>query len=576
VSVRVAARPEPVEGRAAVDLGLWLGPGIAIAAALLFSVLVVTQLGRPLMYDDANFALAARAVADTGLPFGNQGWMSERGDFSQREQWALWHPPLYIYVLGLFSKLGGWTPAMLRLPGLIGGLACAVLTYVLAARLTRGPIETKRMAGGLAAALFLLCPVTVQSALILDIDLAVLLPLTLAFLLVYFTLEAESVRWLWLAPLFSLLLWSKMTNPLPLIGVLVVWQLLRGQFMRAGLHLVGIGIGGGALFLLSWTLASRWLGFPFDMPFGVNLVQWQDSSEGARRAYTSPGAFIEGLQPTILWLGPGLIALGLAGAALRGPQLIRHWRVLKVDVLIGLLIVLAAGYVYKSAGWFPKYQIALVPLLTCLGAPLVAHAWRTRPWLVAISALVLVPAVAFVNLRVIRDQWNLQRTWSIEDTGGAWLFVLLAVGILLGLPWRAVGATALAGVFALAAGWSLGADALLARVPYSTPYWYGTTGTLDAAAWVANNVAPDQTYIAAKEIAILTPAERYVDQDNLFFYLGSGRGFPTTWAGEPVRAVVVWDREPYVASLIARDLPPSGFVETARFGDYVVYEPPAR
>ena len=97
------------------------------------------------------------------------------------------------------------------------------------------------------------------------------------------------MRWLWLAPLFSLLLWSKMTNPLPLIGVLVVWQVLRGQLGRAGLHLLGIGIGGGALFLLSWTIASRWLGFPLDMPFGVNLVQWQDSSEGARRAYTSPG-----------------------------------------------------------------------------------------------------------------------------------------------------------------------------------------------------------------------------------------------------------------------------------------------
>ena len=34
------------------------------------------------MYDDANFALAAKAVADTGLAFGNQGWMTERGDFS--------------------------------------------------------------------------------------------------------------------------------------------------------------------------------------------------------------------------------------------------------------------------------------------------------------------------------------------------------------------------------------------------------------------------------------------------------------------------------------------------------------
>ena len=54
---------------------------LALGGARLLA-LVGTQLGRPLMYDDANFALAAKAVADTGLAFGNQGWMTERGDFS--------------------------------------------------------------------------------------------------------------------------------------------------------------------------------------------------------------------------------------------------------------------------------------------------------------------------------------------------------------------------------------------------------------------------------------------------------------------------------------------------------------
>jgi len=54
---------------------------LALGGARLLA-LVGTQLGRPLMYDDANFALAAKAVADTGLAFGNQGWMTERSDFS--------------------------------------------------------------------------------------------------------------------------------------------------------------------------------------------------------------------------------------------------------------------------------------------------------------------------------------------------------------------------------------------------------------------------------------------------------------------------------------------------------------
>ena len=60
------------------------GVMVACAAALVYLVLVGRQLGRPLMYDDANFALAAKSVAETGVPFGNQGWMSDRGDLSHR------------------------------------------------------------------------------------------------------------------------------------------------------------------------------------------------------------------------------------------------------------------------------------------------------------------------------------------------------------------------------------------------------------------------------------------------------------------------------------------------------------
>ena len=86
------------------------------------------------------------------------------------------------------------------------------------------------------------------------------------------------------------------------------------------------------------------------MPFGVNLVQWQDSADVARRAYASPGAFVDGLQPTVMWLGPGLVALGLIGVAVRSAQLARGWRIRKVDLLIGFAVVLVLGYVNKSAG----------------------------------------------------------------------------------------------------------------------------------------------------------------------------------------------------------------------------------
>ena len=543
---------------------------IAVAAAATFAALVAFQLPRPLMYDDANFALAARAIADTGLPYGNQGWMSDRGDFSHREQWALWHPPLYIYLEGLFAKVGGWTPPVLRLLGLIGGAATALFTWLIARDFTRGPPVAKEVAAASAVTVTMLCPLVVQSALVLDIDFPVLLPLTLLFLWLYPHLESKG--WLWLVSLFALLLWAKMTNPLPLVLVLGVWQTLRGQFRRALLHMASIGGGGILLAGAAWLLIGTVLGFPLDMPFGVNLVQWQDSADIARRAYTSPGAFIEGLQPTVLWIGPGLVALGLLGIGLRVGQLATCWRMRRVDLLIGFLAILVVGYVNKSAGWFPKYQVALVPLLACIGAPVVAHLWCLRPRLTLVVGLLATLATAAVTLILVRDAWALERTWAIPPESGAWLLALVVASAILGVSLRAPTA-AVAGVAALAVGWPIAVNAMQVSAPYQTDYWYGTTGTVEAADWVSAHLEPNQTYVSAKEVAIRSSDQRYVDQDNLVYALSLGRPLEASWMGEPIAALVILQRETYVADLFSRATASSAFHEEARFGDYVVYVP---
>jgi 4-amino-4-deoxy-L-arabinose transferase-like glycosyltransferase len=543
---------------------------VVIAAYLAF---VVPQLGRPLMYDDANFALGAKAVVDTGLPFGNQGWMSDRGDVSHREQWALWHPPLYIYALGGTASLGGWTPPVLRLLGIAGGMTTGFVTWLLARKLTRGPPPAKDLAAAAALVVTLLCPLVIQSTLVLDVDFAMLLPLSLTFLLAYLNLEKAPKSWLWLAPFFAVLLWAKMTNPLALITVAVAWQLMRGSLGRAAVHLGAIGLGGAAIFGVSWLAIGLWLRFPLDMPFGVNLAEWQDSAEVARRAYTSLGAFVEGLQPSVLWIGPGLVALGLSGVAVRTAQLARCWRMHETDLLVGVAAALVFGYVNKSAGWFPKYQVALVPLLACIGAPLVAHAWCARPRLTTGVGLFAAAASAAVTTGLVRDHWALERTWAIEPLAAGGLLTILAIAALVGVRWRAAAPTALAGLLGLALGWSLAVDVIQVQAPYQTDYWYGTRGTLAAAAWVNANLTPDETYLASKEVAIASDDLRYVDQDDVLYLVGTGHAFEGKWYGEPLYALVTWQRDAYIANLFSRAASAAGFHESARFGDYVVYVP---
>lgn len=547
----------------------WLGLALALSAAALYVGLVVAQLGRPLLYDDANFAFAARAVAETGLPFGNQGWMSERGDFSQREQWALWHPPLYVYILGLAAKLGGPGEAILRIPGLLAGLASATLTFSLAGTLTAGNRAEKRLAGGVAAAMALVSPLFVQSTLVLDIDFAVLLPLTLLFLLAYLKLEGSPRAWLWLAPLFGLILWGKMTNPLPLLGAMLAWQVLRGQVWRALVHGAVIGVGGAALFAVTWAGVGTWLGFPLDMPFAVNLAQWEASADVARRAYVSPGAFLEGLQSTIMWLGPGLVAFGLVMVGIRAGQLTLRWEIRRVDLVLAVGLALVLGYVNKSAGWLPKYQVTLVPLLAAAGAPLLVLAVARPRQAVALAASTGA-ATALVAWVLVRDHWALQRVWVIPPIAGQWLLAILVVGMVLAAGWRVRAAppVLLAG---LALGWGVALSMVMARVPYSTTYWYGTSGTAEAAAWVDEHVAAGETYVAAKEVAFRARRTRYLDQETLQELLIRQR-FDGTWAGAPIDSVVAWVREPYVESLLDRTLPSLGYSRTRQFGDYVVWQ----
>jgi hypothetical protein len=111
---------------------------VAATAAILATVaaygwLLAPQLGKPFVYDDVNFALGAEAVARTGLPFGNQGYLLHL--YEQREQWALWHPPLYIYALGLTMALFGSSEAALRSLGIACQVLAAGLTFDLARRL---------------------------------------------------------------------------------------------------------------------------------------------------------------------------------------------------------------------------------------------------------------------------------------------------------------------------------------------------------------------------------------------------------------------------------------------------------
>src|SRR5690242_5358384 len=74
----------PEHGQRFAWLFVSLGVAVALAASLWF---IVPHLRAPFVYDDVSFALGGRAVATTGLPFGNQGYLLHL--YWEQNQWAL-------------------------------------------------------------------------------------------------------------------------------------------------------------------------------------------------------------------------------------------------------------------------------------------------------------------------------------------------------------------------------------------------------------------------------------------------------------------------------------------------------
>jgi hypothetical protein len=538
---------------------------VAAIAAVLATVaaygwLLAPQLGKPFVYDDVNFALGAEAVARTGLPFGNQGYLLHL--YEQREQWALWHPPLYIYALGLTMALFGSSEAALRSLGIACQILAAGLTFDLARRLavmrdepratsgersdppsSSGP--TPLLAGALAVALFLLAPLNVQAALVLDIDNTVLM-----LLIAFYVWVAVRLPGLWdrrttigLALLYALTLWAKLTTPLLLLAALLFTRLFQGTGPRGALQALVVGAIGWAIFLLSWVVVTSLTGMPLDYTFVVVYREAMDSQASSRERFASWSAFVDGAAPALLWIGPFLALLFLAAGLPRLWRLVRGRGLAPTDLVVVLGAVVYLLYMMKLAGGFPKYHAAMLPLwAAACGAAVARAAGRPSPGQVMVFAIGSLAALGWLAVQM-PDWWDLRLG---PELARRLLLVPLAIGAATWALWCLVGRAAPVRALpiplaALALAWSLALSLHQRGLDGSTAYYYGRYGQLEAAAALVERLRPDELYIASKEVAWYSANRRYVDQESwhhAIWDVGGGR-FDGTWLGEEVRLVIL-------------------------------------
>src|SRR5579884_2597494 len=185
------------------------------SAAIIFVFIILFALTawKPLHLDNVDFPAAAQKTAETGRP------VYYRGE-NEAIAYALYHPPLYVYLLAAWMRFFGSTETAVRLFGML----CALLQGFIVLQIIRalfGPELWRRYVPWFWA-VFLLNPYTVQTAGIADIDSTVYGPLLCLALLVVVRLDWDDGVWKENAPrpwayfyvvlALTLCLWAKLTT----------------------------------------------------------------------------------------------------------------------------------------------------------------------------------------------------------------------------------------------------------------------------------------------------------------------------------------------------------------------------
>ena len=534
-------------------------PAVAFLAAVsvaFFLFCIYPRLGRPLAYDEVNFALGGEAVVATGRPFARAGFMEDRGTLDREFQYALWHPPLYVYTLGLAYALFGVGEAQGRLVGVAGTLAAGVLLFFLTRRLT-----ANSWAAVAAPGLFLLHPLTVQSSLLLDIDGSVLLPLFLAAVLAGFDLIARpSTGGLLRAELaFGLALSAKLTTPLAIPPVLGFILVARGLKVQGWGWAGALAFSGAGLFLGLWGTVSLLLGLPFAMPFEVTFAEFL-MALGSGLAGTETG----------WWLSPPL--LGLFGWAVG--RRARYWAAGQkpgpADFVALLGAVSLGAYLGRTAGYFPKYHIAALPLVIAtvvveLAGCLDGLGRRTLAAGFGGAAAGLIAGLALGDGPFF---------WTVGSYGHPPLVAagsLLAGLILAALErQRSVPAGVVLGLVAAFAGWAAVTDLIQRSAPYSTGYFYGSAGNVEAARLLDGLLGPGEYYVAAKEVAYYAANRNYIDMYTAYALLARQRAFDGRLLGREIRVWAVFVQDPGLRPFFEAKLGPA-YRLAARAEDYAIY-----
>src|SRR3989339_1800638 len=171
---------------------------------LVFLAFAFNSLAKPFILDDLIFVTAAQNWIGEGRPVYYNGELIT-GNL------MLVHPPMYLYLLTLSSRIFGLGEFTIRLVGILFSMGTILLVYLLASELAKNSRE-KHLIALLSSFIYAISPFVIQSSLVVDIDGTILTFLmTLTLLLLVKGVENLSLKdSILFGLLLGIVMWAKL------------------------------------------------------------------------------------------------------------------------------------------------------------------------------------------------------------------------------------------------------------------------------------------------------------------------------------------------------------------------------
>ena len=512
-----------------------IAPSIVPWMFLVFIIICMVQSHQPYHLDNLDFPVASQTTAEKGIPIYYRG--EENPEHS-----GLYHPPLYIYLLGGWYKAVGVSPVATRAFGIICVFLQGILTLVVFRKLF-GRVFVKEIEPYFWA-VFLFNPYTIAISSIADIDSTIYGPLmllivdrTLAAVWIDGKLRNEKIGY-WeigtLAGALALGLWAKLTTILLLFPfVILIWFKFKepvSSLIKAVLALI-MGVG---LFYYSYKIFGLLLNLNtnYTFEFLAYSIKNRGSSGGSglsSRLNDFWNNFVINVPFTLMWTGI-LTVVGIVGSNFF--SVIECFRVEKKKAIHYLLLVGLAlfvvfyywGQIRPFGGSPQKYhfvfwgilQIPLVTLILCHSP------WSFQPSSllekkisISISIFAAVIGLFFVQDRLIMGK-SIVELLSMTS-----LCVVVATVVTLILKYRGqMLGPFLATVIRLSViinfGFYAGIGCSLGTKEYPINYNYGQLGMIEASEYVKSRTSKDDYIISMKDFGYLTKRKYYENYSALY------------------------------------------------------------